>query len=104
MRACHAGEEIQGEERGLRQFGVFASPAVPIQPLAGGCPMRKIRMELEQLHVDTFETSSVPDARGTVRGHWSQVGTCDGRVATCQVGGTCGPGCGTLKCTGLDCV
>jgi hypothetical protein len=66
--------------------------------------MRKIRMELEQLHVDTFETSPVEAGRGTVRGHWSQVGTCDGRVATCQYGGTCGPGCGTLKCTGTDCL
>jgi hypothetical protein len=38
--------------------------------------------------------------RGTVRGHWSQVGTCDARAATYQYGGTCGPGCGTIKnCT-----
>lgn len=66
--------------------------------------MHKIRMELEQLHVDTFETSPALTERGTVHGHWSQVGTCDGRVATCQYGGTCGVGCGTLKCTGTDCL
>lgn len=66
--------------------------------------MRKIRMNVEDLHVDTFETSGADAPRGTVRGHWSQVGTCDAVVATCQVGGTCGNGCGTRGCTGTQCL
>jgi hypothetical protein len=67
--------------------------------------MRKIRLDLERLEVETFETTSPDDEScGTVHGHWSQVGTCDGYVATCQIGGTCGPGCATRKCTGIDCI
>ena len=68
--------------------------------------MNKIKLNLDRLHVDTFETDASGSAeRGTVHGHWSQVGTCDGRVATCQYGGTCGPGCGTVKnCTTIDCI
>jgi len=65
--------------------------------------MRKIRLDLEKLGVETFETSAAEPERGTVRGHWSQVGTCDAVVGTCQYGGTCGPGCGTVKCTGIAC-
>jgi hypothetical protein len=66
--------------------------------------MRKIRMDMDTLAVDTFETSAADPARGTVQGHYSQVGTCDGRVATCQLGGTCGNGCGTAGCTGTACL
>jgi hypothetical protein len=62
--------------------------------------MNKIKLDLERLSVDSFETSEAEAERGTVHGHWSQVGTCDARAATCQYGGTCGPGCGTIKtCT-----
>jgi len=64
--------------------------------------MKKIRLELETLSVETFETCEVEPARGTVRGHWSQVGTCDAFVATCQLNGTCkltcGSRCGTTIC------
>ncbi|HEU0301251.1 MAG TPA: hypothetical protein VFR37_17435 [Longimicrobium sp.] len=67
--------------------------------------MKKIRLDLEHLSVDSFATAEAGDAdRGTVHGHWSQMGTCDGRVATCQFGGTCGPGCATRKCTGTYCI
>jgi hypothetical protein len=67
--------------------------------------MNKIKLDLDRLHVDSFETATAEEiARGTVHGHYSQVGTCDGRVATCQYGGTCGQGCGTRKCTGIYCV
>jgi hypothetical protein len=62
--------------------------------------MKKITLDLEHLRVDSFATAETDDARGTVHGHWSQVGTCDAFVATCQYGGTCGNGCGTRKtCT-----
>jgi len=65
--------------------------------------MRKIRMDLDRLDVESFDTAVVTDARGTVHGHfYSQLGTCDGRVATCQAGGTCaftcGSKCGTTLC------
>ena len=66
--------------------------------------MKKIRLELDHLRVDSFATAEADEGRGTVHGHWSQPGTCDGRVATCQYGGTCGPGCETRKCTGTYCM
>lgn len=66
--------------------------------------MKKIRLDLDRLHVETFETADRDAAaRGTVHGQWSQRGTCDGFVATCQYGGTCGAGCGTVGCTGTAC-
>ena len=63
--------------------------------------MNKIRLDPDRLRVESFETASAERTdRGTVHGHWSQAGTCDARAATCQYGGTCGPGCGTTKtCT-----
>ena len=68
--------------------------------------MNKIKLNLDGLRVDSFQTASADDAsRGTVHGFYSQVGTCDGRVATCQYGGTCGAGCATRKnCTTIDCI
>lgn len=66
--------------------------------------MRKIKLALDTLQVASFETVAVDEERGTVHGHWSQYGTCDGRAATCQYGGTCTNGCpGTRVCT-LDAV
>ena len=68
--------------------------------------MKKVQLDIDRLRVETFETESADGAeRGTVHGHWSQPGTCDARVATCQYGGSCGAGCGTrINCTALDCV
>ncbi|HEX9937610.1 MAG TPA: hypothetical protein VGB15_10830 [Longimicrobium sp.] len=67
--------------------------------------MRKVQLNPDTLRVDTFDTSPAAlEGRGTVHGQWSQPGTCDAFVATCQYGGTCGPGCGTRKCTSLECV
>ena len=65
--------------------------------------MKKIRMNLDDLDVQTFETGSVEPERGTIRGHWSQVGTCDAFVATCQPNGTCARTCGS-RCTGTACL
>ncbi len=62
--------------------------------------MKKIRLDLERLRVETFDTTVAdPRARGTVHGQWSQVGTCDGLgyIATCQQGGTCAHTCN--RCT-----
>jgi hypothetical protein len=68
--------------------------------------MKKLNLDIDRLRVETFEAESADaDGHGTVHGHWSQPGTCDGRVATCQYGGSCGAGCATrINCTQLDCI
>jgi hypothetical protein len=60
--------------------------------------MNKIKLNLDRLQVETFEAGCASTERGTVHGHYSQRGTCDGRAATCQVG-TCTAYCGTAACT-----
>lgn len=69
--------------------------------------MNKIKLDLGRLQVESFETAAADGTeRGTVHGHWSVPGTCDGRAATCQYRGTCGPGCASRDinlCT-ADCV
>ncbi|HEX8905845.1 MAG TPA: hypothetical protein VF771_13425 [Longimicrobiaceae bacterium] len=67
--------------------------------------MRKIQLDVEQLRVTSFDTGDEgAERRGTVHGHYSQRGTCDGAVGTCQYGGTCGAGCGTVGCTTTPCL
>lgn len=61
--------------------------------------MEKLELNLDRLRVETFETASASTEGGTVHGHYSQRGTCDGRAATCQDGGTCTARCGTVGCT-----
>lgn len=66
--------------------------------------MKKIRLDVEELEVRSFETEAVPETRGTVRGHYYT----DGADASCymacfpmtdeyagcgQSGHTCGPTC-----------
>jgi hypothetical protein len=62
--------------------------------------MKKIKLDLDRLNVDSFETAAGDDkARGTVHGHYSAPYTC-ARAATCQYGGTCGSECRSLNdCT-----
>ena len=67
--------------------------------------MNKLRLNADALRGETFEMTAAEGAeRGTVHGHWSQVGTCDGRAATCQYGGTCGNGCATRNCPSPVCL
>jgi hypothetical protein len=62
--------------------------------------MKKMKLNLDRLQVETFETAAATTERGTVHGHYSQRGTCDGRAATCQDGRSCTARCGTaLGCT-----
>ncbi len=63
--------------------------------------MSKLTLDLDRLQVETFATDAAAGGeRGTVHGHYSRLGTCDGFVGTCQYGGTCGNGCpGTRACT-----
>jgi len=57
--------------------------------------MRKIRLNLDALDVDTFEPGSAAATEGTVHAHaYSNLGTCGvGFVATCQYQGTCAVTC-----------
>ncbi|WP_420127688.1 pinensin family lanthipeptide [Longimicrobium sp.] len=59
--------------------------------------MKKLKLNLEQLAVDSFGTSATVEARGTVLGKWRTEYTfctcpglpsCDGYF-TCDGGGTC---------------
>lgn len=64
--------------------------------------MNKIKLDLERLSVTSFDTTPAePQERGTVHGHYSQVGTCDlAGAGTCAYGGTCTNGCPrTRACT-----
>jgi hypothetical protein len=62
--------------------------------------MRKMKLDVERLDVETFEAGPGEDDRGTVIGQYSQIGTCGypARLATCQLNGTCANTCGS-RCT-----
>ena len=67
--------------------------------------MNKVKLDLGSLQVASFDTAAAEAMeRGTVHGHWSQVGTCDARAATCQYGGTCGNGCASRNCPSPVCL
>ena len=57
--------------------------------------MKKIRLSLEKLNVDSFDAGPTRPAEGTVNAHmYSNLGTCGlGAVATCQYQGTCQQTC-----------
>ena len=50
--------------------------------------MRKLKMDLDALLVESFDTAREPAERGTVQGHFSL--RCDTVNATCDGGNTCG--------------
>jgi hypothetical protein len=62
---------------------------------------KKIRLDLETLSIDSFETTRVPGARGTVQGHGSFQSYCslgitclDSCASECNSEcGTCDPHC-----------
>ena len=67
--------------------------------------MRKLKLDLEELAVESFPTDTVAQERGTVQGH----GQTDGGTtcwATC-IGDTCwdscGADCGSYYCTPYSC-
>lgn len=52
--------------------------------------MRKIRLNLDRLDVDTFAAGAAEPIEGTVEAlEYSNLGTCGLAVATCQYKGTC---------------
>lgn len=66
--------------------------------------MRKIRLDIDALQVDSFETRAPEAERGTVRGHATQYGSCQGScVQTCG-GRTCEPPCENEPTIYVTCV
>lgn len=64
--------------------------------------MRKLRLELDALAVDTFETAAAGGARGTVLGRgFLAVG--DGRVGVVDATGGCGLSDGDTWCMDGNC-
>jgi hypothetical protein len=73
--------------------------------------MTKLKLDLEELEVESFPTERGEEEPGTVHGYWETDGgatcwyTCQG--ATCEGGNTCwdscDAGCGTYYCTPYSC-
>lgn len=59
--------------------------------------MKKIRLEAEQLRVESFATHLAGDARGTVGAREGTLG-CTGRCGTAARGETCYAGCTAEVC------
>ena len=49
--------------------------------------MRKLRLDLDELTVESFETERTKEARGTVRGHWEYTYYCASDVQQGCTGG-----------------
>jgi hypothetical protein len=67
-------------------------PAVSLHSSSGRKIMKKLRLELEALEVDSFETSQLGYGGGTVHGEQDKVSA--GPVTQCGGVQTCGEGCG----------
>lgn len=66
--------------------------------------MNKVKLDLNSLQVESFETAAVEGLeRGTVHGHYSAPGTCHARVDTCHYAGTCGSECLSVNGCTWDC-
>ena len=63
---------------------------------------KKLALELDQLVVESFATSSALRPRGTVRGHDVSDTTCNQIICDCPTGGTCDTDCGQGTC-GAEC-
>lgn len=82
--------------------------------------MKKVRLDLDAIQVDSFETNGGGGQRGTVRGHYCPCCCCDPCVCTCcdtcqatcaaSCNGSCDScydscygTCGELTCAGRSC-
>lgn len=66
--------------------------------------MRKAKLSLDALHVDTFETTAaVQGPRGTVHAHATFYGTCQGTCVNTCGGPTCEYPCQTADTCHLTC-
>lgn len=60
--------------------------------------MKKLRLKLDELHVESFNTGAAAARSGTVRGHVQSADSTCQPIETC----TCGPDCcGAVPDTGL---
>jgi hypothetical protein len=71
--------------------------------------VKKLKLDLDALHVETFEAERTPEPRGTVRGHASSG---DGGIFECanqcivvgsQFGCASNFGCASVNCSGAAC-
>ena len=63
--------------------------------------MRKLRLDLEELEVESFETERSREQRGTVRGYWEYTYYCDSDEPDCTGGG--GASCYDTVCHNQSC-
>ena len=61
---------------------------------------KKLSLELDQLAVESFETSQATRPAGTVRGFGFTDTTCNQIICDCPTGGTCDTDCGQVSCDG----
>lgn len=66
--------------------------------------MRKIKLDIDALEVDSFETRPAEGSRGTIRGHATQYGSCQGSCVQSCGGPTCEPPCQVEPTMYLTCV
>ena len=76
--------------------------------------MRKLKLQVEDLEVVSFETDRAMDIRGTVNGHKTAPPTedptcagqptCDANAATCDNGNTCYLSCNICGSVNTTCV
>lgn len=66
--------------------------------------MRKLKLELEELRVESFETAEAAAERGTVRGHaiTDLCSRADGFTCFESCGGTCVETCADASCDTCD--
>lgn len=69
--------------------------------------MKKLRMKLDELRVDTFATGGHLAARGTVQGHYGTTHTQAGETCDYTCGDTCQNTCTQTNlytdCNGMQC-
>lgn len=59
--------------------------------------MKKLKLDIDALAVQSFAAGAAPEARGTVRGRATAWNTCAGRE-TCAFPDTCADTCGANSC------
>lgn len=65
--------------------------------------MQKIKLDLDHLAVESFETAGQPEGRGTVQGHATNGQACASAVDACPSGRGCTViGCDTNTCDTYD--
>ena len=66
--------------------------------------MKKLRLNVDALHVESFRTDPVPAPGGTVNAHATSYGTCQGTCVDTCGGPTCDAPCETADTCYLTCM